>query len=126
MLEQLQRALETAQRRLEIGAVVRRRLRGRVQLREQLQRVPDMLAGRFDRRGAQRAAAPIQRAPPLRAVPQIDGAPQLHRDPCDGPAARHGPPVDAAASICDKTVWNGWHEQSIPHGRRACTCNTRA
>src|SRR5712692_4450495 len=66
LLEQLERARDARQRRLEL------RLADEMGMREQLQRVPQMLAGGFDRGMAVGTATTLERTAPVRSTAQVD------------------------------------------------------
>ena len=92
-LEELQRAPQPSHDGVEYRLVLE------LQMAEQLQCIPQVLAGCFEGGIALRPAAALQRAAPLRTMPAVHYGAALTRQARDGEAPRHGTPVHAVAAV---------------------------
>ena len=96
-LEQLQRTPQPTYDGVE------QRLADERQLAEQLQGVPQVLAGSLEGGIAWAAAAALQGAAPLGAAPAVHHRATLARRARHGQAPRHGTAVDAVAAVGQQT-----------------------
>ena len=97
--QQVERTVETAQRRGQIGAVLGVEAFAFIDVVQQLERVPDMLTGGLVRPRAALAVAPVEGAAPLGALPQVHHPATILEDACQEHAARHRTAIDAAATV---------------------------
>jgi hypothetical protein len=97
LLEELQRAPQPSHGGVE------HRIAGERQLSEQLQGIPQVLAGPLEGGIALGAAAALQGAAPLGATPTVDYAAALARHARQGQAPWLGTPVDAVAAVGKQT-----------------------
>lgn len=115
--QKIERTVETAQRGGEIGAVLAVEVIALIDVMQQLEGVPDMLAGGLVGPRADRTAASIERAAPFGALTQVHDPATIDGDVCQHPAARHRTAIDPTATVCDQTT-DPKHAQ-ISHHRGA-------
>jgi len=96
-LEELQRAPQPSHGGVEHGIADERHLA------EQLQGIPQVLAGPLEGGIALGPAAALQGAAALGAAPAVDHAAALARHARQGQAPRYGTPVDAVAAVGQQT-----------------------
>lgn len=96
---------------------VERRLADEMQLAQELQRVSQVLAGRFEGGVPLWPTPALERAAPVRSPPPIDHMAALDRHRGHGLPARERPPVDAVSAVGEKT--------SGGHGAHGDECSLR-
>jgi len=120
-LEELERAFEPPQSRVEIGSLVDVEAVGLVQMVHQLERVPDVLGGSL-RRPRTNDVASIEGAPSFGAAAQVYDAAAIDGDLRQDRASRHGPAVDPAATVSEQAT--GREHGLICHQWRAGATRT--
>ena len=98
-LQKVERAVETAQRRSQIGAMLAVEVVALIDVMQELQCVADMLPGRLIGPWANRAVAAIEGAAPLGTFPQVHHAAPILGDQRQDPTARHRTAIDPAATV---------------------------
>jgi hypothetical protein len=104
MLQELERALQPLQGSGQIGALLELEEVGRVQVIQQLKRVPEVLTRRFGGPIATGAVATVESATSLAAAPQVYRVAAIDCDVRQDRAARHGPAVDPGATVGEEAT----------------------
>lgn len=121
--QKIERTVETAECRGQIGAVLAVEALALIDMMQQLEGVADMLAGRLGRPRADRTVAAIEGAAPFGAMAEVHDSATIDGDKGQDPAARHCTPIDPGATVGNQAAGRRhaqiWHHRVMGATRSA-------